>query len=210
MPDHYKTVRRQGLYELTDRGSRFIGLCGPILSEQDALDLIDSSRVRYPEARHYVYAWRTNSPCQLQRFSDDGEPRGTGGRQLLDVLLQEEIDRAALVVVRYFGGILLGTGGLSRAYSRAARGALEEAGPVRFVRCKTFLLEADYAVFHQLGGRLEAGGFFLEPAIFGVTVNQLVGATLDRVEELHALVMNLSSGQASLKAEGERWLEASS
>ncbi len=129
---------------------------------------------------------------------------------MLDVLLQEEIDRAALVVVRYFGGILLGTGGLSRAYSRTARGALEEAGPVRFVRCKTFLLEADYAVFYQLGGRLEAGGFFLEPAVFGVTVSQLVGATLDRVEELHALVMNLSSGQASLKAEGERWLEASS
>lgn len=207
MSDQYKTVRRQGLYELTDRGSRFIGLCEPILSEQDALDLINSSRVRYPEARHYVYAWRTNLPCQLQRFSDDGEPHGTGGRQVLDALLQEEIDRAAIVVVRYFGGILLGKGGLSRAYSKAARGALEAALPVRFVRCQSFRLEADYPVFHQLQGRLEAGGFFLEPAIFGERVEQLVGATADRVEELRALVMNLSSGQIAFKPEAERWLE---
>ncbi|HZK41345.1 MAG TPA: YigZ family protein, partial [Clostridia bacterium] len=162
----------------------------------------------YPEARHYVYAWRIDSPVRLQRFSDDGEPQGTGGRQLLDVLDRRSIDRAALVVVRYFGGVLLGTGGLSRAYAGAARGALEAAEPIRYQACETFLLETDYAVFHQLGGRLQAEGFFQETPDYGATVKQLVGARADRVEALRALVMDMSAGEALLQARGQRWLEA--
>lgn len=209
MPDQYITVRRQGLYELTDRGSRFIGICRPLETEEEASDLLRDARLLYPEARHYVYAWRLDFPVQLQRFSDDGEPHGTGGRQLLDALDQRSIDRAAIVVVRYFGGVLLGTGGLSRAYAGAARGALEAAGPVRYVRCETFLLEADYAVFHQLGGRLEAEGYFQERPDYGARVRQLVGATPDRLEALHTLVMDLSAGTAKLEARGPRWLEAS-
>ena len=208
MPDQYVTVRRQGLFELTDRGSRFIGICRPMEGEEEALDLIREARFLYPEARHYVYAWRTDSPIRLQRFSDDGEPHGTGGRQLLDALDQRSIDRAALVVVRYFGGILLGTGGLSRAYAGAARGALDDAGPVRYVRCETFLLETDYAVFHQLGGRLQAEGYFQETADYGARVRQIVGATADRVEALKALVMDMSAGEAGLLPHGQRWLEA--
>ncbi|HHX30390.1 MAG TPA: hypothetical protein GX720_04080 [Clostridiaceae bacterium] len=208
MSDHYTTVRREGLYELTERGSRFIGICSPIATEEDALSLIADSRIRYPEARHYVYAWRTDIPTRLQRFTDDGEPHGTGGRQLLDALSHEEIDRACLVVVRYFGGILLGTGGLSRAYAQAARGALSAAGPVRFVRAETFLLETDYAVFHQLGGRIEAAGFFFEDPEYGARVRQVVGTTADRVGDLQEMVMHYSAGEASLQAHGERWLEA--
>lgn len=208
MPDQYITVRRQGLYELTDRGSRFIGICRPVEEEAEAQELIRDSRLLYPEARHYVYAWRIDSPVRLQRFSDDGEPQGTGGRQLLDVLDRRSIDRAALVVVRYFGGVLLGTGGLSRAYAGAARGALEAAEPIRYLACETFLLETDYAVFHQLGGRLQAEGFFQETPDYGATVKQLVGATADKVEALQALVMDMSAGEARLQPRGQRWLEA--
>jgi putative IMPACT (imprinted ancient) family translation regulator len=86
----------------------------------------------YPEATHYVYGWRIDRPVQLQRFSDDGEPQGTAGRQVLEVILREEIDRVAIVVVRYFGGIKLGTGGLTRAYSHGARGALFDAQPIEY------------------------------------------------------------------------------
>lgn len=126
----------------------------------------------------------------------------------MDVLDKGSIDRAALVVVRYFGGVLLGTGGLSRAYAGAARGALEAAEPIRYLACDTFLLETDYAIFHQLGGRLQAEGYFQESADYGATVKQLVGATADRVEALKALVMDMSSGEASLIPQGQRWLEA--
>ena len=207
MNDHYRTVRREGSFELTERGSRFIGICRPITYEEEAVQLQADARQRYPEARHYVYAWRTDSPSLLQRFSDDGEPHGTGGRQLLDALLAEQIDRAALVVVRYFGGILLGTGGLSRAYAKAARGAVHDARPVRFIRCGTFVLETDYATFHLLEKRIAAAGFFQESAEYDHQVRQLVGAPQDRIDELRELIMNLSAGEALLEPAGDRWLE---
>ncbi|HZK29152.1 MAG TPA: YigZ family protein [Clostridia bacterium] len=207
MPDQFRTVRREGIFELIRRGSRFIGICRPVTTEQDAQKLLEDSRLSYPEARHYVYAWRTDTPYLLQRFSDDGEPHGTGGRQVLEVLVREEVDRAALVVVRYFGGILLGTGGLSRAYAEAARGALAKAVPVHFERCQVFLMETDYAIFHQLGDRLETAGFFVEAPDFGVTVCQIVGATSDRADALRELVANLSAGKATLTPAGERWIE---
>ncbi len=207
MTDSYRTVRREGLFELSERGSRFIGLCRPITEEEDAIRLQTDARQRYPEARHYVYAWRLDSPSQLQRFSDDGEPHGTGGRQVLDALLAEEIDRAAILVVRYFGGILLGTGGLSRAYAKAARGALSQAVPVRFIRCEQFMLETDYAVFHLLESRLRSAGFFQQAPEYGIRVRQIVGAETGRVDELRALVMNISSGAAVLEAYGQRWIE---
>ena len=207
MTDSYRTVRREGLFELTERGSRFIGICRPIASGKEAEDLQSDARQRYPEARHYVYAWRVDAPSRLQRFSDDGEPHGTGGRQLLDALLAEEIDRAAIVVVRYFGGILLGTGGLSRAYAKAARGALSQAVPVRFVRSEQFMLETDYAVFHLLENRLQSAGFFQQAPEYGIRVRQMIGAETSRVDELRQLVMNLSAGTALLEPCGERWLE---
>ncbi len=209
MPDRYRTVRREGRFEFLERGSRFIGICRPIIEANDAITLLDDARNLYPEATHYVYAWRIDRPVQLQRFSDDGEPQGTSGRQVLEVLLREEIDRAAIVVVRYFGGIKLGTGGLTRAYSHAAKGALTEAEPIDIVRCQTFSLTTDYAVFHQLSGRLEMDGYFQQTPDFGASVQWIVGATEDRVDLLHELVMNISSGEAVLEPAGEMWLESS-
>ncbi len=205
--ERYRTVRREGLSELTVKGSRFIGICRPIATEADALELQDDARRLYPDARHYVHAWRLDAPVMLQRFSDDGEPRGTGGRQLLDALLAEGIDRAALLVVRYFGGVLLGTGGLSRAYAGAAREALAAAEPVSFLRSETFWLETDYAVFHQLEGRLRDAGFFLAAPDYGEAVRLLVGAPANRVGELHELVMSVSNGAALIEPAGERWIE---
>ena len=207
MTDQYRTVRQEGRFELSDRGSRFIGLCRPIKTEEDALRLISDARVLYPEARHYVYAWRSNYLTKLQRFTDDGEPKGTAGRQVLDALVSQSIDRAAIVVVRYFGGVLLGTGGLTRAYSRSARGAVEAAIPIQFIRCESFLLETDYAVYHQLEGRLETAKFYLESPEYGERVRQIVGATTDRVDALTALIMDVSAGTALLRPEGERWIE---
>ncbi|HPX93934.1 MAG TPA: YigZ family protein [Bacillota bacterium] len=210
MTDHFRSVRREGLFEHTERGSRFIGICRPISGEEDAAALQDDARRRYPEARHYVYAWRIDSPLRLQRFTDDGEPHGTAGRQLLGALLAERIDRAAILVVRYFGGILLGTGGLSRAYAKAARGALSDAGPVRLIRCQLYMLETDYPVFHLLENRLRSAGFYQELPEYGARVRQLVGAERSRADELRQLVMQVSGGAAMLEPCGERWVEESS
>lgn len=208
MADRFTTVKREGSVEFIERGSRFIGICRPIASAEEATAFLEDMRVVYPEATHYVYAWRTDRPVQLQRFSDDGEPQGTAGRQVLEVILREEIDRVAIVVVRYYGGIKLGTGGLTRAYSYGARSALIEAQPIEYVRCQTFEVTTDYAVYHQLAGRIESGGFFQETPEFGASVRWIVGATDDRVGSLHELIMNYSSGEAAWMPAGEQWLES--
>ncbi len=208
MSDRFTTVRREGRFEFFERGSRFIGIGRPIASAEEATAFLEDMRVVYPEATHYVYAWRIDRPVQLQRFSDDGEPQGTAGRQVLEVILREEIDRVAIVVVRYFGGIKLGTGGLTRAYSYGARGALIESQPVEYIRCQTFSVETDYAVYHQLSGRIEAGGYFQQTPEFGASVRWIVGATEDRIDSLHEMIMNFSSGEAVLEPAGERWLES--
>lgn len=208
MSDRFTTVRREGCFEFFERGSRFIGICRPIESAEDATAFLEDTRVQYPEATHYVYAWRIDRPVQLQRFSDDGEPQGTAGRQVLEVILREEIDRVAIVVVRYYGGVKLGTGGLTRAYSHGARGALFEAQPIEFIRCQTFSVVTDYSVYHQLSGRIEAGGYFQRTPEFGASVRWIVGATDDRVDSLHEMIMNYSSGEAVWEHAGEQWLES--
>ena len=110
----YTTLAGNGRYEYEDRKSVFIGLCAPVSTESDALAFIEAVRKRYSDAKHHVYAYslRENS---IARFSDDREPQGTAGIPVLDALRKKEIVDAVIVVVRYFGGTLLGTGGLVRA-----------------------------------------------------------------------------------------------
>ena len=111
--ESYISIAREASWECTIKRSRFIGICVPIVSEEDAGLFLERIREEYPAARHYVYAWKPNSPYLIQKYSDDGEPQGTGGRPVLDVLENANVDRGAICVVRYFGGILLGTGGLA-------------------------------------------------------------------------------------------------
>lgn len=204
--ESYISIAREASWECTIKRSRFIGICVPIVSEEDAGLFLERIREEYPAARHYVYAWKTNSPYLIQKYSDDGEPQGTGGRPVLDVLENANVDRGAICVVRYFGGILLGTGGLARAYSQAAAGALEEAGVKQFQRYQLFSLEVDYSVYDKLNARLEAAAFFQDEVEFTSKVKLLVGASSERVDELHLLVQDLTAGSGKLLAQGERFL----
>lgn len=120
-----KTAGRYVLYqggagEIVEKKSRFIANVMPIESEEEALAFIAAMKKKYWDARHNCYAFVAGEQHQLQRCSDDGEPQGTAGRPMLDVLLREDVHNAVVVVTRYFGGTLLGTGGLVRAYQKAA------------------------------------------------------------------------------------------
>lgn len=116
----------EGYYE--EKRSRFLGITLPVSSEEEAQKLIAARRKEHPEARHHCYAFVIGARCELVRFSDDGEPSGTGGRPILDVLLGSGLHNSLVIVTRYFGGTLLGTGGLSRAYGAAAADALAKSG----------------------------------------------------------------------------------
>lgn len=122
-----KIVYRDGEAEITEKKSRFIATVKPVETEEEALEFIAGLKKKYWNATHNCFAFVVGERQELQRCSDDGEPQGTAGRPMLDVLLGEDIHNAAVVVTRYFGGTLLGTGGLVRAYSKAVQEGLKQS-----------------------------------------------------------------------------------
>ena len=142
--DSFITVKHLGEFEFEDRRSIFIGYAIPIKCENDAIDFIASVKKKYPDARHWVYAYvlRENS---IMRFTDDSEPQGTAGMPILDIIRKKGITDVAVVIVRYFGGILLGTGGLVHAYSEAAIGALNSAEVITYSTYTTLSINLSYS-----------------------------------------------------------------
>ena len=120
-----KVIYEGGSGELEEKKSRFIANIAPVTTEEDAVAYINAMKKKYWDARHNCFAYVIGERGQLQRCSDDGEPNGTAGKPMLDVLLGNELRNVAVVVTRYFGGTLLGTGGLVRAYTQATKEALE-------------------------------------------------------------------------------------
>jgi uncharacterized YigZ family protein len=120
----YRTVYQGGEGEITEKKSRFIANVVPVRSEEEALEFIEATRKKYWDARHNCFAYVIGGQGELKRFSDDGEPGGTAGKPILEVMTGEGLMNTAIVVTRYFGGTLLGTGGLVRAYAGAAKAGI--------------------------------------------------------------------------------------
>ena len=141
MAENCKIIYKEGMGELVEKKSRFIAQIRPVKSEEEALAFVEETRKKYWDARHNCSAFVIGKRQELTRCSDDGEPAGTAGRPMLDVLLKENIHNAAVVVTRYFGGVLLGTGGLVRAYQQATKVGLSASeiiekkdGAILFIR----------------------------------------------------------------------------
>ena len=124
MLEQYKTVYEGGESEIVDKKSRFIATVRPVESEEEVLKFLEEMKKKYWDARHNCFVYSIGMNREFTRCSDDGEPSGTAGRPMLDVILGEDIYNVAVVVTRYFGGVLLGTGGLVRAYSKAVQEGL--------------------------------------------------------------------------------------
>ena len=124
MLPEYRTIYQGGEDEIVEKKSRFIATVIPVENEEEALEFIEKTKKKYWDARHNCFAYVIGERGQLQRCSDDGEPSGTAGKPMLDVLIGEELHNVAVVVTRYFGGTLLGTGGLVRAYASATQAGL--------------------------------------------------------------------------------------
>ena len=124
MLPEYRTIYQGGEDEIVEKKSRFIATVVPVNTEEEALEFVEKTRKKYWDARHNCYVYSIGMNREFTRCSDDGEPSGTAGRPMLDVILGEDIYNVAVVVTRYFGGVLLGTGGLVRAYSKAVQEGL--------------------------------------------------------------------------------------
>ena len=128
MVDSYNTILTPGIDEIVEKKSRFIGYAQPVSSEEEAYAFVESVKKKHYDARHNCHAFAIGKENTLYRFSDDGEPQGTAGKPILEVISGNQVTDICIVVTRYFGGTLLGTGGLVRAYTEAAKLALADAG----------------------------------------------------------------------------------
>ncbi|MGN0544813.1 MAG: YigZ family protein [Acutalibacteraceae bacterium] len=168
----YRTVRGAASAEFVEKRSRFIGYISPASTQEEAAQFIDSIRSKHWDATHNVpaYILREGNIC---RFSDDGEPQGTAGMPALNVLQKEGLTDCALVVTRYFGGILLGGGGLVRAYSHAAKLAVDAGGIVTRALCSLVRVRCDYNFYGRLASLIPEQGGIIENTAFedAVTVD---------------------------------------
>ena len=144
MLQKYKAVYEGKEAEIVEKKSRFIATVRPVHSEEEAIAFIESMRKKYWNATHNCFAYVIGERFEIQRCSDDGEPGGTAGKPMLDVLLGEEIHDAVVVVTRYFGGTLLGTGGLVRAYQGAAKAGIEASVVITKYLGRKWKIETDY------------------------------------------------------------------
>ncbi len=144
MLSEYKTVYSGGEAEIIEKKSRFIATVKAVKTEEEAITFIESLKKKYWNATHNCFAYVIGDHFQVQRCSDDGEPSGTAGKPMLDVLLGEEIHDAVVVVTRYFGGTLLGTGGLVRAYQASTKAGLEASTIITKMYGQKVSIETDY------------------------------------------------------------------
>lgn len=199
---NYTTVRHASEFELEIKKSRFIGYAKPVENETEVKEFLNHIKSLHPQARHHVYAWRLggfSDKQMMQRYSDDGEPSGTGGLPVLKKMDGQALTQLVVVVVRYFGGVLLGTGGLSRAYAAAAEGALEEAKPVLMRRLDVYACVLPYHLYEMCKNKINELGMMLYDEIFGALIQCKLACRSDETEQLMGLLQELGAG--SLQAD---------
>lgn len=204
MMKEYKTVEKEGVDEFVEKKSRFIGHVKPVKTQQEATEFINLLKSKYWDATHNVYAYvlRENNIC---RSSDDGEPSGTAGVPVLDVLLKEQLVDVCVVVTRYFGGTLLGAGGLVRAYSHGSKIAVESGGIITMAPCKIMTVSVNYSFYDRMNILLADSGANVIESDFSDVVNIKFSIKADNKDVLADKLTQQSNGKYSLKEIGEKF-----
>ena len=203
-PKLYTTLAKEASAELTEKKSVFIGYASPVKTEKEAIDFIAKIRKKHADARHNVYAYQLNGGG-IARYSDDGEPQGTAGVPVLDVIKKSGADDCVIVVTRYFGGILLGTGGLVRAYSAAAKLAVDAAEVVTYENFREFRLSCDYSAYQKLEAELPKYGVKVDSVDFGGNVTLKLAVKAVEFDRLSARIAEMFAGKLSPEVTGERF-----
>ena len=198
----YKTVRNEACDEFTEKRSRFIGYCKPVTTEQEATDFINEKRSKHWDARHNVYAYSLRDG-NIKRYSDDGEPSGTAGMPVLDVILKNEVYDVCIVVTRYFGGVLLGPGGLVRAYSQAAKLGLEAGGGVVMENCAVCALECTYNQYGKVSSLVQELSSGLDGTEYGSGVVLKFHIKPDMLPALQKKLADATAGEVQIQTENE-------
>lgn len=202
--NEYKIPAAPGEAELIEKRSRFIGRCVPVNSEAEATGFISEVRAKHRDASHNVYAWRVREGA-LGRHSDDGEPSGTAGMPLLEVFLKQGLTNFCAVVTRYFGGVLLGAGGLTRAYAKAGALALEVSGVAVMRPWVMGRAVIPYSLYDILLRALEAEGAAGIETAFSEDAAVSFSLPEEKFEPFRAALTDLTSGRAAAERLGSAY-----
>lgn len=200
----YKTVEKESNAEFIEKKSRFIGYVKPVKTQEEAVDFINSIKSKHWDATHNVYAYVLKDN-NIQRYSDDGEPSGTAGVPVLDVILKSEVVDVCVVVTRYFGGTLLGAGGLVRAYAHGSKIALDAGNIITMGLCSVMTAEVDYSFYERLCSLLEDFGASIESTDYAENVKVVFSVSQSKANSLSDKLTDLSNGKYSLNCIGERF-----
>lgn len=203
----YTTVCGYGTGEIVEKKSRFITEVFPVVSEDEISAHIEKIKKEYWDARHHCWAYVIGQNPGTERMSDDGEPAGTAGKPILEVIRGRGLTDVLVVVTRYFGGTLLGTGGLVRAYTQAALEGLSHAGILRKVPGVRLKIGTDYTGLGKIQYLLAQREISILDTVYTDRVEILTAAAADMAESLKKEITEGTSGQAVIEEDGQCWLE---
>lgn len=205
MKERYKTIHSFGWDEIVIKKSRFISYAKPISCVEEAVSFIEEIKTKHKDATHNVPAYVFGENSNIQRYSDDGEPSGTAGIPILDLIKKEDLRNVVVVVTRYFGGIKLGTGGLVRAYTKGAKAALEVAKIVDKVLYKKIKVRVDYTLYGKVENDLLGMGYIIDDVIYDEAVNIIILCDNERVEILKGILIDITNARITIEDIGEEY-----
>lgn len=190
----YKTVRQFASDELVEKRSRFIGYCKPVSTQDEAIAFINEIKTKHWDARHNVYAYVIRNEG-VSRYSDDNEPQGTAGIPVLDAIRKRDITDCVVVVTRYFGGVLLGAGGLVRAYSAAAKLAIDAAQEREMMMCSVCILRCSYTLYGKIPALIARFDGAVDDSDFADEVSVIFHLPEDHLVAFNKALSEESSGK---------------
>jgi uncharacterized YigZ family protein len=196
------TLKHEKETTLIIKKSRFIGYACRANNESDALSIIEQRKKQHYDARHNCFAWLLEDGTM--RYSDDGEPQGTAGLPMLEVLKKSGLKNVLAVCTRYFGGTLLGAGGLVRAYTQSTAQTLEEATKLKLVPCSLYSCEFDFATFSRVQTPLENAGYIFDDITYAAAVTAQISVISGNEDAFLKQLQNLTQGQTIPKPIGQR------
>ncbi len=198
MLERYKTILNEAQAEIIEKKSKFIATVKPISSEDDAREFIDIIKKKYWDATHNTFAYQLGENNEIRRSSDDGEPSGTAGKPILNILTEGNIKNTIIIVTRYFGGTLLGTGGLIRAYGKAAKEGILNAGIFEMVLYNKFSVKGDYTLSGKIQYEILQQNNIIYETFYTDIVEYIVFVEKLKVDKFLKSIINISNAKASI------------
>ncbi len=202
----YKTVKHRASTLLVEKKSKFIASVSPADNEEEALEFLKEIKSKYPDATHNVYAYIIDEN-NIFRYSDDGEPGGTAGMPVLDTIRKEGLVDVCVVVTRYFGGTLLGTGGLVHAYGSSAKQGLYEADIITRALCNVVCVKVDYTMSGKIQHMIATKNLMTDDIVYGDDVTYYIYSMIDETENLIKEITELTYGRANLVVTEQKYID---